>query len=73
MGAANKFSGNKITGIKVRPAQKSPKSCENEVKSETCLKKDFISKHLHIEYISRGVFISTALFLQTSFVLCIFF
>ena len=43
MGAANKVSGNKITGIKVlkkicmkkKNQEKSHKSCENEVKSET--------------------------------------
>ena len=42
MGAANKVSRNKITGIKVlrkiypkKKKEKSPKSCENEAKSET--------------------------------------
>ena len=42
MGAANKVSGNKITGNKdqkkIYPKKKqeeSPKSCENEVKSKT--------------------------------------
>ena len=43
MGAANKVSGNKITGIKVmrkinpkkKTKKKSSKSCKNEVKSET--------------------------------------
>jgi len=36
MGAANKVSGNKITGIKVLKI-KGSKSCENEVKSRTFL------------------------------------
>ena len=36
MGAANKVSGNKITGIKVLK-KKIPKSCGNEDKSETFL------------------------------------
>ena len=36
MGAANKVSANKITGIKVLK-KKNPKSCENEIKSVTLL------------------------------------
>ena len=55
MGAANKVSANKITGIKVLK-KKNPKPCENEVKSETFLYKGlFLHLHLHIEYI-QGYF-----------------
>ena len=63
MGAANKVSGNKTTGIKVLkkiiPKKKTKKKVLNLVKMRSSLrrlhKKDFSSVHLHIEY-SQGCF-----------------
>ena len=57
MGAANKVSGNKITGNKVpkkiypkkkKTQEKSPKSCENEVKFKTFKKRLFYASALCI-------------------------
>ena len=65
MGAANKVSGKKITGIrkslrKYIRRKKTGKKVLSLMKMRSSLrrfhKKDFSSKHLHIQYSQGGVF-----------------
>ena len=69
MGAANKVSGNKITGIKV--LMKKVRSLVNMRSSlRRFYKKDFFSENLHIEYSQECFFINFPFFCMVVNILC---